>query len=130
MTKRTGAVVVALLILVAVLVYGFWPRHGFYPVELAIYIRGSTSEYSVINQELIDGQRTLDVGLDERFHGSALNNNLMVSTDRHALRFLYSRNGRELNRIDFAFAGSEAQGKVLRVEIDADRIVAVVWESR
>lgn len=130
MTKRTGAVVVALLILVAVLVYGFWPRHGFYPVELAIYIHGSTSEYSVINQELIDRQRTLDIGLDERFQGSALDNNLMVNADRHELRFLYGRNGRELNRVDFDFVGSEAQGKVLRVEIDADRIVSVVWESR
>ncbi len=130
MTKRTGAVVVALLILVAALVYGFWPRHGFYPVELAIYIHGSTSEYSVINQELVDGQRTLDVDLDERFHGSALDNNLMVSADRHDLLFLYNRDGQELNRMDFVFTGSEAQGKVLRVEIDADRIVTVVWESR
>jgi hypothetical protein len=130
MTKRTGAIVVALLILVAALVYGFWPRQGFYPVELAIYIHGSTSEYSVINQELIDGQRTLDVGLDERFQGSALENNLMVSGDHHALRFLYNRDGRELHRMDFAFTGSEAQGKILRVEIDADRIIAVAWEDR
>lgn len=130
MTKRTGAVVAALLILVAALIYGFWPRQGFYPVELAIYIHGSASEYSVINQELIDGQRTLDADLDERFHGSALDNNLMVSTDHHDLRFLYSRDGQELSRMDFAFAGSEAQGKVLRVEIDTDRIVTVFWESR
>jgi hypothetical protein len=79
---------------------------------------------------LIDGQRTLDVGLDERFQGSALENNLMVSADHHALRFLYNRDGRELNRMDFAFTGSEAQGKVLRVEIDADRIIAIAWENR
>jgi tRNA(Met) C34 N-acetyltransferase TmcA len=130
MTKRSGVLVVTLLILVAVLVYGFWPRHGFYPVELAIYIHGSTSEYSVINQELIDRQRTLDIGLDERFQGSALDNNLMVNADRHELRLLYGRDGRELNRVDFDFAGSEAEGKVLRVEIDTDRIVSVAWESR
>jgi hypothetical protein len=130
MTKHTRAVVVALLILVAVLTYGFWPRQGFYPVELAIYIHGSTSEYSLINQELIDGQRTLDVSLDERFQGSALDNNLIVSADHHTLRFLYNRGGQELNRMDFAFTGSEAAGKVLRVEIDADRIVSVAWESR